>query len=178
MKGIIISYSLTGNNRDLAQSLAAALGAEHVEIAEPKRRTMFTIVLDVMFNRTPRIVLPVENAAEYDWVLFCGPVWMGQVASPFRACFKQLGPKIAQYAFVSICGGADGPNPGLAGELEQRLGQKPVCLVDLHLADLLPPEPKPTRKDTMAYRITDQDVQHLTDKIMETLPTALKGASA
>jgi len=169
MKTIVISYSFTGNNEDLAASLAAALGAEHVRITEPKSRTTGTIVLDVMFHRTPRIIMPVENTEAYDLVIFVGPVWMGQIAAPFRACFKQLRPKIGTYAFVSISGGADGPNPKLADELKKRLDKEPVCLMDLHIADLLPSEPKPVRKDTMAYRITEGDVKHLTDTIVATL---------
>ncbi len=169
MKAIVISYSLTGNNQDLAASLAATLGTEHVRITEPKTRTMGKIVLDVMFNRTPKIVMPVETTDAYDLVLFVGPVWMGQIASPFRACFKQLGHKIDKYAFISISGGADGPNPKLTDELKKRLGKEPARLIDLHIADLLPPEPKPIRDDTMGYRITEKDVKHLTDTVVATL---------
>jgi hypothetical protein len=161
MKAIVISYSLTGNNEDLA--------TEHVRITEPKPRTMGTIVLDMASSRTPKIKMPVERIEEYDLVLFVGPVWMGQIATPFRACFKQLCQKIGKYAFISISGGADGPNPKLADELKKRLAKEPVCLIDLHIADLLPPEPKPTRKDTMAYRITERDVKYLTDTIVATL---------
>jgi multimeric flavodoxin WrbA len=173
MKAIAISYSLTGNNRDLAASLAATLGAEHVRITEPRSRTMGTTVLDMVFKRTPKIVMPVENIEAYDLVLFVGPVWMGQIATPFRACFDQLGQKIGRYAFISISGGADGPNTKLADELKNRLGKEPVCLVDLHIADLLPSEPEPTRKDTMAYRITGREVKHLTDTIVATLPETI-----
>ena len=169
MKVIVISYSLTGNNQDLAASVAAALGAEHVRITERKPRKMGKIVLDVMLNRTPKIALPVEKVEGYDGVIFCGPVWMGQVASPFRACFKQLGSQIGRYAFVSICGGADGPNPNLAGELETRLGRAPAGLIELHIADLLPPEPKPTRDDTMAYRITQKEVKSLSERAVAAL---------
>jgi hypothetical protein len=39
----------------------------------------------------------------------------------------------------------------------------------MHLAELLPPEPQPTRKDTMGYRINDSEVQHLTDTVVATL---------
>ena len=173
MKAMVVSYSLTGNNNDLAASLAATLGADHVGITESKRRTQGTIVLDVLFNRTPKLSTPVESTEGYDLVLFVGPVWMGQIASPFRAWFRQLGPTIGSYAFASICGGADGPNPKLADELEKRLGKEPFCLIDLHIADLLPPEPKPTRKETMAYRVTDKDVSDLTDTIVETLHKTL-----
>ena len=169
MRTVVVSYSLTGNNGDLAASLAAALGAEHVSITESKRRAMGTIVLDVMFKRTPKIVMPAKKVEGYDLVLFVGPVWMGQVASPLRACFQQIGNQIDRYAFVSICGGADGPNPKLAAELESRLGKAPACLVELHIADLLPPEPKPTRDMTMAYRVTAKDVAHLTDAAVQAL---------
>jgi len=169
MKKMIVSYSLTGNNDDLAASLAATLGAEHVRITEPKPRTMRTTVLDMLFNRTPKIVMPVEKTDARDLVFFVGPVWMGQIATPFRACFKQLRNKVSRYAFISISGGADGPNPKIAGELKKKLGKEPIALIDLHIADLLSPEPKPTRDDTSAYRITESDVRYLTDKIVSTL---------
>jgi flavodoxin len=172
MKAIVISYSLTGNNRDLARSLAARLGVQHASITESKPRSTGKIVLDVILNRTPRIAMPVEETQGYDWVLFVGPVWMGQVAAPFRACFEQLGPQIDRYAFMSISGGADGPNHKLSDELERRLGKAPACVIDLHIADLLPPEPKPTRKETMAYRLTDGDVERLTETAVASLSQA------
>ena len=174
MKTIVVSYSLTGNNRDLAASLAVALEAEHVQITESKSRNMGKIALDVMFGRTPKVTAPVETVYDHDLVLFCGPVWMGQVASPFRACFKQLASKIDSYAFVSICGGADGPNPKLADELEKRLGKQPLCLVELHIADLLS-KPDPTRDDTMAYRITERDVEQLSETALSTLRGVING---
>ena len=126
---------------------------------------MGNIALDNMLNRTPKATVPVVKPEERDLVVFVGPVWMGQVASPFRACFKDLGPRLGRYAFVSICGGADGPNPKLAAELTRRLGKEPVALVEMHKADFLPPEPKPTRNDTMAYKISEAQVRQLTEKV-------------
>jgi flavodoxin len=165
MKITIISYSLTGNNEDLAINLANKLAAEHIRITELKPRTMDTITADIVFNRTPKIQMPAMKSEKYDLIIFVGPVWMGHVATPFRACFKQLSPKVDKYVFISVSGGADGPNPRLADELKKRLGKEPVVLIDLHIADLLPPEPKPTRKDTMVYRINEKDIKDLTDTI-------------
>jgi multimeric flavodoxin WrbA len=164
MKISVISYSLTGNNEALAKSLAGALSAEHVSITEPGRRTMGTIGFDMMFKRTPKVSVPAVRPEERDLVVFVGPVWMGQVASPFRACFKEFGPRLGKYAFVSVCGGADGPNPKLASELTERLGKEPAVLVEMHKADFLPSEPKPTRNDTMGYRISEAEVKALTQK--------------
>jgi multimeric flavodoxin WrbA len=177
MKMTVISYSLTGNNESLAKSLAGALAAEHVSITEPKRRSMGTIAFDMMFKRTPKVNVPAVKPEERDLVVFVGPVWMGQVASPFRACLKQLGPKLGKYAFVSICGGADGPNPKLAAELTRRLGKEPAALVEMHKADLLPPEPKPTRNDTMAYKVGEAQVRQLTEKAVSALKAIADRAS-
>jgi flavodoxin len=169
MKTMVVSYSLSGNNEALAASLAAALNAEQVRITESKSRTMITIVLDMLFHRTPKIHMSAETIEGYDLVLFVGPVWMGQIATPFRACFKELGPKIGNYGFISISGGAEGPNPKLAAELQKRLGRAPVCLIDLHLADLLPAEPAPARKDTMGYRLNAREVEALTERVVGAL---------
>lgn len=163
MKTIIISYTLTGNNGNLAKSLAATLPADHVSIVESKRRTMATIAFDMIFDRTPKIAgLKIED---HDMVIFVGPVWMGYVASPFRACFRQLRPSIGRYVFVSISGGADGDNPKLAADLRKRLGKDPVAVIDMHITDLLPSIPKPARQDTSSYRLKEKDIKHLTDAV-------------
>jgi len=65
---------------------------------------MGTIVLDMLFNRTPQVNPIVDKAEDDDLVLFVGPVWMGQVATPFRACFKHFKSGLGQYAFISISG--------------------------------------------------------------------------
>jgi hypothetical protein len=166
----VVSYSLTGNNEALAASLARAFDAEHFRVVEPGRRTMATIVIDVIFNRIPRAQVALGEIGQYDLVLFVGPVWMGQIATPFRACFKELQSRIRSYAFISLCGGADGPNPKLADELRRRVKRDPVSVIELHIADFLPPEPKPERKDTMAYHVNDSDVRKLTDAVAEAFP--------
>jgi multimeric flavodoxin WrbA len=172
MKLTVISYSLTGNNKALAASIASELSAEHISVTEPKPRTNATIALDMLFNRTPKVSPIVNDVGDSDLVIFVGPVWMGQVAAPLRAYFKRLKTSLNRYAFVSISGGADGPNPKLAGELSKRVGKEPVAVIDHHIADLLPSDPKPTREDTSAYRLNENDVRSLTNEIVQTLRNA------
>ena len=169
MKILVISYSLTGNNDALATSIAAEFAADRIKISESKPRTMGTIFFDVLFNRTPQVNPIADKVEGNDLVIFVGPVWMGHVATPLRAYFRQFKASPGQYAFVSISGGADGPNLKLAGELNKRVGKEPAALIDLHIADLLPSDPKPNRKDTSAYRLTDKDVKGLTNTIVKTL---------
>ena len=165
----VVSYSLTGNNDSLATSIASEFGAEHIKITEPKARTNSAIVLDILLNRTPKVEAKVDRIDDEDLVLFVGPVWMGHVATPLRAYFKRLKGKHSRYAFVSISGGADGDNPKLEGELKKRMGAAPMTLIDKHIADLLPSDSKPTRKDTSSYRLTEKDIEELTDNVVNDL---------
>lgn len=174
MKLSVISYSLTGNNEALARSVAEKCGAEHFKISEKKPRTMGTIVFDLLLNRTPKVQPSPDVLDPCDTVLLFGPIWMGSVATPLRACLETLKKNHKKYAFISISGGADGPNPKLADELKKKTGREPFALIDLHIADLLPADPKPERKDTSEYRITKADIDKLTDaiwvKLNETIP--------
>lgn len=161
MRDLVISYSLTGNNGALAARIAQELRVEHIKVIEPKPRTIRTIALDMMFNRTPKVTSQPERLDDYDRVIFLGPVWMGHVAAPLRAYLKHLRKKPRTYAFISISGGADGPNQQLASDLNKRVGREPIAIIDLHIADLFPSEPKPTRNDTSKYQLSESDVEKL-----------------
>lgn len=105
MRILIIFYSFSGNNRLLARRLAARLDAEVVEVKEPRRRTSFTIMLDLAFARLGQIVPLRVEPADYDHILFLSPLWNRHIATPMRAAMRQLAPQIANYSFVTLCGG-------------------------------------------------------------------------
>ena len=165
----LYSYSLTGNNEKLAAGIAEKLSADHIRIQESKKRTMGTIAFDMLFNRTPEVSMQFDENINHNLVLFVAPVWMGSVASPVRYCFKKLKNRIGNYAFISISGGADGPNPKLSEELRKRTGKEPAAVIDMHIADLLPRDPKPGRKDTSVYKVNDSDLEKLTETVARRL---------
>lgn len=167
MKTAVASYSMTGNNEALAGSVAKELVAEHISVTEARKRTMGTIVADLLFGRIPHIQQATESLKNFDRVLLLGPIWIGSVATPLRPFLKQLKKTRKSYAFASISGGADGHNLKLAAELKKRTGAEPFALLDLLIADLLPPEPKPTRDDTSKYKINGSDIKKLTGMIVE-----------
>jgi flavodoxin len=172
-KPIVISCSLTGNNEALAERIAKEFPAEHIKIIEPKTRKISSIVLDLIFNRTPQVQPTPDQLENYDFILFLGPIWMRKIATPLRAYFKYLKINPHKYAFISISGGADGSNLKLKDELIKRVKQEPLILIDMHIADLLPTNPKPTRKDTSAYHLNNGDIKNLTDIIIERLREAI-----
>ncbi len=159
----IISYSYTGNNKALAGNVAKELSAGHIQVSEDKSRSMGAIILDMVFSRTPQVHPAPDKMKEYDLILFFAPVWMGHIASPLRPYFQYLKEHPGKYGFISISGGADGANSKLREELNKRTGTDPAVILDLHIADLLPSNPKPARKDTSAYRLKEKDITKLTD---------------
>lgn len=167
----VVSYSLTGNNDALACGVARQLAAEHIQVTEAKPRSTGVILLDMIFNRTPRVETQVSALEKFDRVLFIAPVWMGQAASPLRAYFRHMKEHPRKYAYACISGGALNPNPKLTDDLMKRTGTAPAAVVDLHIVDLLPADPKPTAKDTSAYRLNDADKAKLTEAIVK----AVKG---
>jgi len=169
MKITVISYSYSGNNEALASSIANALGAEHLRISDSKTRSRSTIFMDLIFNRTPMTNPSPESIGDSNLVLFIGPVWVGQIATPLRAYLNYFKTKSVPFAFISISGGADGGNPKLGAELKKRIGKDPLIVLDFHIADLLPKIPKPKRQDTSTYHLTESDVQFLTGEALKQL---------
>ncbi len=173
MKATVISYSLTGNNDSLAQSLAEALDAKHIRITETEERTIWKTTVDMLLNRIPKVNYAYEEIDPDGTIVFVAPIWMGCIASPMRACMKRLKRAIGAYAFISISGGADGSNPKIAKELTSKLRMEPAAVIDLHIADLLPSKPKPNRNDTSKYRITAADINKLTGDSVDILHSRL-----
>jgi multimeric flavodoxin WrbA len=169
MKTKIISYSFTGNNAQLAQKIAEKISAEHIVVQEKNKRSVFKIALDVIFNRTPKIAPLTCDIDHDDLIIFMGPVWMGSVASPLRACFSQLQDSMGRYAYISISSGADGSNPKITDDLTKRIGKAPVAVIDLHIADLMSQDSQPTREDISQYKITDEDIEKLAQQAISQL---------
>lgn len=168
MATVVVSYSRTANNDRLAAQLTKKLGGRHVRVTEPKPRTIGTIALDMMLQRTPSAEADLGRIGTGDFVVFVGPVWMGRPASPLRRSFRTLGPRIESYAFVTVCGGA-GPNPRLVADLTKRMGKAPTLLKELPVAGLLPAQPKPTAAVTSSYLLSDEEANSLAESLMPSL---------
>lgn len=163
----VISYSYTGNNEMLAEGVARELHAKHIKVSTRKPLTTGAIAMDMIFSRTPKVQPAPDILRQYGFIIFFGPVWMGQVASPLRAYLNELKQNPKPYGFLSISGGADGENPKLAGELLKKTGKSPSILFDQHIADLLSSDNKRERKETSAYRLNKDDAHRLAQAAVE-----------
>jgi len=167
----VISYSYTGNNEALAAEFAKAVGAEHLRITEPKKRTAGKIVRENLFNRDPKINLSWDEISTEDFTIFFSPFWFGKIASPLRAYFKQLKTSPSKYGLISLCVGFDKPEDyqKLKNELGQMLGRAPEFVILKRIADLLPSESEPSQKMLTEYRINQEDLTELIAAIKEEL---------
>lgn len=171
MKTIIVYYSNTGNNAALANRLSTELGADVFRLVEKKPRTIGASILDLLFGRSPPLESLPEGLESYDIVVFIGPVWMFHVASPFRSVFRQNRGDIKRYAWISVSGGALGPNAPIAKELVRRMGKKLAFCLDLNIAQYCEVPPKATTDDTGEYHIAEHpgDLDRLTRVALEAI---------
>lgn len=168
MKIAVVSYSYTGNNDRLATCVARDLLATHIKITTQKSVTIGSIMFDMLFNRTPKVRLnPNSLHKQYDLVLFCAPIWMGQIASPIRTYLHYLKSNPQSYGFFTVSGGADGENPKLFAELLKRTGAKPAIMLEQRIKDLIHHNSTPTRNDTSAYKISEAEANSLSKVVIK-----------
>jgi hypothetical protein len=161
MKIAVVSYSYTGNNDRLAACVARDLSVENIKITTQKPMTMGRIILDMIFNRTPKVHPNPDLLKQYDLILFFAPVWIGHIASPLRPYLHAEKSHSKAYGFFSISGGADGDNSKLLPELLKRTGMRPTIMLDQHIKDFIRQNTNPTRKDTSAYKISEAEASSL-----------------
>lgn len=167
MRILIEYYSRTGNNAALAERVAADLGAkvaseggtghevELFPLAERVPRKMGGLVADMIFGRKPALQALPDNLEKYDLVVFMGPLWMFHIAAPLRTAMKAARGRVKRYGWVSVTGGALGPNPGIAKELVKRAGKGLALCLDLNIAQYCEVPPKPTTGDTGEYHLAE-----------------------
>jgi flavodoxin len=158
MKTLVVDYSLTGNNRRLADRIVSLLSADRDSISSARTMKPGAIALDRLFGLSPKIADSGKLPGDYDLVILVGPVWMGKIASPFRPYIKKHHGAFKKIAFVSISGGALGPNSGVEKEIAGRTGLKPAVVQEFYTNDLIPEEERKKMSKTSTYQLTDDDI--------------------
>jgi flavodoxin len=165
MKTLVACYSFTGNNSKLAEGIAKKFDADYWEVKEVRKRTIFTILFDLVLNRYPAILKPNYKLPEYEQILLIAPVWFGKIASPIRTIFRQYKDQIKSYTVISLSAGFEGTQTDIEKELVKLSGIRPKTVLNLLINDLLPDNPKPSRKTLDRYRLKQEDVVALVSNV-------------
>jgi flavodoxin len=171
----IVYYSHHGNNETLANHLSERIGCVVQPIVEVRKRTGFTILLDLLFGRLPRIQ-PLHAALdESDHVILISPVWGGRVAAPLRSFLRLYGQQLRDYSFITLCGYENqGQAAALSAELARRVGRLPRALAELRVSDLVPLSMRRNLRVINAYRVQDAELARYQAAIDEFLRAALE----
>lgn len=159
MRVLILVYSFTGNNRHLAQHLAARLGAEIEELRERRKRTVLRVILDMMFRRRPAIAPITADPAAFDHVLLIAPIWDMNVAHPMASALRSLAGRLGAYSFVTLCGYVrEGQPARISADLTALAGHPPEAVDEFFVGDLVPEEDRENVRTISAYRVTEADL--------------------
>ena len=161
MKTIIVYYSHTHNNEILAGDIQKKLSCDILKIEEVKKRTGFTILLDLLFDRTPTLKGHAASLNLYDDFIFVGPIWASKIASPLKAFLLKEKKYIKHYSFISLCGGVKGQLEKINKQLLLILQHEPEAIKELCINDL----PVSERKNAAKY------LESFKDRIDEFLST-------
>lgn len=173
MKILIIYYSHTGNNAVLAEEVAGKLKADSFRLLEKNKRSEKKIIFDMIFHKKAALKALPEKVDTYDLILFMGPVWMFHLSSPLKTCIKQIRRQVGKYAFVSVSGGALGPNVKVIGELKRLLGKNLSLFLDLQVAQFCTVSGVADTAESSGYKL--QDHRDELDTLTGIITTAVAG---
>lgn len=99
MKTIVCYFSHKGSNKYLATKIAEDLNCEIEEI-KPILNIHLLIIMKInLGNKKLK-----SNISNYDRVILCGPIWMGQLIVPLKNFITRNISKINSLVFVTCCG--------------------------------------------------------------------------
>jgi len=154
MSVLILVYSFTGNNRLLAATLAARIGATVEEVRPARTRWKISILLDLMFKRQSRIAPLTADPADFAHVLFVAPLWDRAIAFPMVAAIRAAAPGLRSYDFVSFCGyDRPGQHDHVLAELTQLVGRPPAHATELNIGRLVAPADRDKVSKVSARRV-------------------------
>lgn len=162
MKTLLVYYSLTGNNKALAEKLSVGTQYDLLRLEEENRRTMFSTLLGLIFRRRPRLKKYDVDISTYDNVILIAPVWAGKVATPMESFIRRERQYVKAYSFITLCGGIAGQKEKLFASLSTLAGKEPVAIEELWVSDILSGQ----ENGVGTYRIKDCDWGRFADRIV------------
>lgn len=111
MTSLVVYYSLTGNTKKVAESIAAELDAEleAVELADPGAvkdgKPCGKLVMGPFFGILPDVKPTEKDLHSYGHVILGAPVWATQLASPMKAFLKARRDRLPPNVSFFVCYG-------------------------------------------------------------------------
>ncbi|MDD5112173.1 MAG: flavodoxin [Candidatus Altiarchaeota archaeon] len=134
MKTLIVYYSLTGNNRKIAELLAKELSADIEEVKTVETLdlknglSMAKLALGAWLGKTPVIREASHKPSEYELLILGAPVWAGKLSSPMKAYMLENSATFPEKTALYVCCG--GPKGDAAvDEMKKYSGKTPAATI-------------------------------------------------
>lgn len=103
---LVLYYSRKGSNRYLAEKLSEELNAE-IEPISPLIRGNFLLIIFSLLKIGVSPKSLKNHPADFERIILCSPIWMGQVVSPLRGFLNRYGKECRSVDFITCCGSSD-----------------------------------------------------------------------
>jgi flavodoxin len=135
---LVVYYSRTGGTRQVAQTIADALGADVEEIVDTHDRKGFLGYLrsgfGAMLAKPAAIEEPVKDPAAYRLVIVGTPVWGSAVSTPVLAYLQRRGRAASRVAFFLTHGGSGAER--VFRQMEALCGKHSIASLALRMIEL------------------------------------------
>lgn len=105
---LVVYFSRTGNTKQIAEQIAAALGAELDPIIERTSRAGVIGYLRSGYQAFARRLVEIDTRLDpgaYDLVVIGTPIWDASLSSPVRSYLRHHRAALREVAFFCTCGG-------------------------------------------------------------------------
>ncbi len=161
MNTLVVYYSHTGNNKYLAERIAKDTTSDLYEIS-PRVKGFLGQMLASLLKISFGIHSSTKNIKDYDAIILCGPIWMGQLISPLNDFLKKYQNDIKKLYFVTCCGSGEDSKDTKYGYNQVFEKIKSLMAGKLEFAEsfsielITPEELKGKSEETMKLRLSDE----------------------
>jgi flavodoxin len=135
MSTLVVYYSRTGHNKQMAKQLHDRVGGDVDQIVDMKKRDgMFGCVMAAIFKSKTQIEFSKDPTA-YDQVVVVTPLWGGNLPPATRTYLAQNGVKLNHFSFLSVCGKGE-ENVNALADVAATAKQRPVASLLIKEADV------------------------------------------
>jgi flavodoxin len=162
MKTMVAYYSNTGNNKYLAEKIAHALKSD-IEAIKPRLNLFPFLILFSLVKASFGIKAFGRKVNDYERIIVCGPIWMGQLISPLRDFFNKYRQKINALYFVTCCASTDAAKDDKFGhgivfrKVKDMFGDKCIQCEVFPIGMVLPADKQKDGNTILKTRLSDHN---------------------
>jgi flavodoxin len=153
MKKLVIFYSLEGNTKLIAKSIADSISADILELIPKKDISPTGFMRFVwggkaaMMKESPELKSFDISPENYDLLILGTPVWAFTYSPPFNTFFKQFNIKNKKIAMFCCHGGGKGK---VFSKLKNELPENEI-IGEIDFKDPLKNDPDKSKKEAIAW---------------------------